>query len=74
MNSTCRANNTSAPVYSPPAVVATPDAWLTAPRDSAPDTGMESTREEARLHRPRAIISCVASTYLPSAGMKVRFF
>lgn len=58
----------------PPNVVCTPLALLTAPLDSAPDTGIEPANDETRLHSPRANISCVASILLPSAVRKTSYY
>lgn len=59
------------PVKMPPAGVRTPDALLTAVLVNDPVTGIERTNEPAILHRPKAIISWVASTAFPLAGNKV---
>lgn len=63
-----KARITTIPVYTPPKVVLTPLALLTAPLERAPDTGMELTKELAMLQMPNASISWVASMVLPSAG------
>jgi len=59
-------------VYTPPNVVFTPLALFTAPRDNAPDMGMDPTNDDIKLHAPSASISCVASTVLPSAESKLQ--
>lgn len=41
----------------PPNGVFTPLALFTAPRDKAPDMGMDPTKDEIRLQAPKASIS-----------------
>lgn len=55
--------------------VATPLACDTADRVNAPHVGMDLKNEPRKFAKPRAIISCDASTILPEAvGDKKDFF
>ena len=67
---TARARITSAPVNTPPKVVFTPLEELTAVLENEPVTGMELTKDPAKLHMPSAIISWLESTGLPPAAGK----
>lgn len=51
----------------PPKVVTTPDALLTAVLVKDPVTGIDLTKEPIMLHVPTANISCVASKVRPPA-------
>lgn len=62
---------TSMPVYNPPSGVRTPLELLTALRDSDPLPGNPCTNELQILQIPIAINSCVASTCLPLAKIKI---
>lgn len=65
--STPKAKITKAPVQSPPMVVLTPDAALTAVLENDPVVGIDETNEPTMLHAPNAIISWLASTGFPPA-------
>ena len=60
-----KASSTTMAVKTPPNCVFTPELWLIAVRENEPVMGMDWKKDDAMLHRPSAIISCVASTILP---------
>lgn len=62
-----RANNTNAPVTAPPKGVFTPLELLMEVRVNEPVMGIEETKLLRILQRPKATISCEASTIFPLA-------
>lgn len=68
---TTRARMTMRPVKTPPAVVFTPLALLTAVREKEPVVGYAWKKLAAKLHNPSAIISWLASTCFPPAENKL---
>lgn len=55
------------PAYNPFKGVRTPLALFTADLENAPVVGRACTNEPKMLQKPRAIISCEASTIVPEA-------
>ena len=68
-----RQRRTRRPVYRPPMAVLTPLAAFTAVLLKEPVMGMDWTKLPAKLQKPRANISCDASTGFPLAAHKFSF-